>query len=143
MVHALEEIRRVLSADGLLIDLRPVLDRWPVEVAWGSEYQEVGRLTDLPGAVSDDEAANRAIEEAAHRGWFLLEQRERFSLFYSWDTARDMEEFLREEWEGFAQLDEEVSRAAKSAWALANPDARVRVRAGMMIERWRKAKNGE
>lgn len=140
MVHALEEIRRVLASSGLLIDLRPLLEGWPVEVAWGNEFRQIGRLTDLPEGLSDDRAANLAMEEAARRGWFTFEQRERFSLFYSWDTASEMEQFLREEWDGFVQLDDELSRAAKSAWAVANADARVRVRASMVINRWRKAR---
>lgn len=128
----------MLVPSGLLIDLRPLLERWPVEVAWGNEFRQVGRLTDLPEGLSDDQAANRAMDEAALRGWFSFEQGERFSLFYSWDTAIEMEQFLREEWDGFVQLDEELSGAAKSAWAVANADARVRVRASMMINRWRK-----
>jgi len=33
MVHALDEIRRTLKPNGILIDLRPVEDNWPVEVA--------------------------------------------------------------------------------------------------------------
>lgn len=138
MVHALEQIKRTLVPGGLLIDLRPLLGRWPVEIAWGNEYRQVGRLTDLPAGLADDKAAERAMHEAARRGWFALEQGERFSLFYSWDTANDMERFVHEEWSGFAQLEEKVSRAAKSAWAVANADARVRVRASMIINRWRK-----
>jgi hypothetical protein len=138
MVHALEEIKRTLVPNGLLIDLRPLLGHWPVEIAWGNEYREVGRLTDLPEGLSDDEAADRAMDEAAHRDWFVFEQGERFSLFYSWDTANEMEKFIHEEWDGFVQLDEEVSRAVKSAWAVADADARVRVRASMMVNRWRK-----
>jgi hypothetical protein len=138
MVHALEEIRRVLIPRGLLIDLRPVLDRWPVEVARGQEYREIGRLQDLPAGLADDQAANRAMDEVARRGWFALEQGERFSLFYSWDTPNDMEKYVREEWDDFMHLDEDISRAVKSAWAIAEADARVRVRAGMLINRWRK-----
>jgi len=141
MVHALEEIKRTLISFGFLIDLRPLLGNWPVEVAWGNEYREVGRLIDLPEALADDEAANRAIDEVARRNWFKLEQGEHFSLFYSWDTANEMEEFLNGEWDGFVQLDEEVGQAAKSAWAVANADARVRVRVEMMIDRWRKVKS--
>ena len=141
MVHALEEIKRTLVPLGLLIDLRPLLGAWPVEIAWGNDYREVGRLTDIPEALSDDEAANRAIDEAARRNWFTLEGGERFSLFYSWDTASDMEQFLHDEWDGFVQLDEKVGRAAKSAWAVANADARVRVRVEMMINRWKKVTN--
>jgi hypothetical protein len=138
MVHALEEIRRMLVPHGLLVDLRPVLDHWPVEVAWKNEHRRVGRLADLPEGLADDEAANRAMDEAARRAWFALEQEERFSLYYSWDTPSDMEQYVREEWDYFANLDEEVSRAARSAWAVADADARVRVRASMIINRWRK-----
>lgn len=137
-MHALQEIVRVLVPRGLLIDLRPLLGRWPVEVAWGNEYREVGRLTDLPEGLSDDEAANQAMEEAANRNWFTLEQGQRFSLFYSWDTAKEMEQYVRKEWDGFVKLDDEVSKAAKSAWAVAAADARVRVRTEMLINRWRK-----
>ena len=139
-MHALEQIKRTLVPRGLLIDLRPLLGAWPVEVAWGNKYREVGRLRDLPEGLSDDEAAEHAMEEAARRGWFSLEEGERFSLFYSWDTANDMETFLREEWDGFVELDEDVSRAAKSAWAVAEAEARVRVRAEMLIKRWRRAR---
>ena len=138
MVHALDEIKQTLVPRGLLIDLRPLLGAWPVEIAWENEYREVGKLTDLPEALSDDAAANHAMEEAVRRNWFTLEAGERFSLFYSWDTANDMERFLHEEWDGFVELDEEMGRAAKSAWAIANADARVRVRASMLINRWKK-----
>jgi len=138
MVHALQEIHRTLIPFGLLIDLRPLLDRWPVEVAWGQEHREVGRLSDLPEGLADDKAANRAMDKAARNGWFVLERAERFSLFYSWDTANDMEQFVQEEWDDFMILDEEVSRAAKSNWAIANADARVRVRASMIANLWKK-----
>lgn len=111
----------------------------PPDPAWGNEYREVDCLTDLPEALADDEAANHAIDQAARREWFTLEAGERFSLFYSWDTPSDMEAFLHEEWDGFVVLEEEVGRAAKSAWAVANADARVRVRVGMIINRWRKS----
>ena len=99
----------------------------------------MGRLTDAPEGLADDESANHAIKEAVRHGWFTPEGGERFSLFYSWDTANDMEEYLREEWDGFVSLNEKVARAAKSAWAVANADARVRVRVDMLINRWRKA----
>jgi hypothetical protein len=49
-----------------------------------------------------------------------------------------MEQYVRKEWDGFVKLDDEVSKAAKSAWAVAAADARVRVRTEMLINRWRK-----
>jgi hypothetical protein len=49
-----------------------------------------------------------------------------------------MEQFVREEWADFVHMDEEVGRAAKSAWAVANAEARVRVRASMIVNLWKK-----
>jgi len=74
MVHALNEIHRVLIPNGTLIDLRPMLDRWPVEVTSNKEILEAGRVTDLLEPLSDDKAANQAVEEAQMRGWFLHER---------------------------------------------------------------------
>ena len=68
MVHALGEIRRVLNPDGVLIDLRPVFDRWPIEVVSAHEPREVratGRMQDFPAGPADDEAANRVFQKSA------------------------------------------------------------------------------
>ena len=139
MVHALDEIRRVLVPDGVLIDLRPLEARWPVEIASGASSMEVGRLTDLPIAIADDEAASRAMQEAESRGWFVREREEFFSYVYSWDTPSEMKEFMEDEWEGFEKLEESVYQSAQSAWAVANADARVQVRVKMLITRWKKS----
>ena len=50
MVHALDEIRRTIKPNGVLIDIRPVEENWPVEVNASTGYQVAGRLTDLPDA---------------------------------------------------------------------------------------------
>ena len=123
---------------GVLIDLRPLETNWPVEIAWSDGFTEAARLTDLPEAVADDTAASRAMEEAEARGWFRREHEEFFPYFYSWDVPSEMQEFMETEWEGIEKLSEEGLRAAQSAWAVAEADARVRVRVSMMIARWRK-----
>jgi hypothetical protein len=138
MVHALAEIRRVLQPDGVLIDLRPLEARWPVEVASAASTVEVGRLTDLPIAVADDEAATRAMQEAESRGWFIREREEIFSYVYSWDRPSEMKEFMEDEWEGIEKLEASVYQSAQSAWAVANADARVQVRVKMLITKWKK-----
>jgi hypothetical protein len=138
MVHALADIRRVLIPDGALIDLRPLEARWPVEVASAASTVEVGRLTDLPIAVADDEAATRAMQEAESRGWFVREREEIFSYVYSWDRPSEMKEFMEDEWEGIEKLEESVYQSAQSAWAVANADARVQVRVKMLITKWKK-----
>ena len=138
MVHALGEIHRVLVPDGILIDLRPIADSWSIEVFSARETRETGHVTDLPLGLEDDEAANQAMRNAETNGWFTRESEAFFPLHYVWDTASDMEKWIDEEWETFIGLDEDVRRATRSAWALGDADSRVRVRAKMLITRWRK-----
>ena len=138
MVHALGEIHRVLVPNGTLIDLRPLADQWLIEVFSARETRETGHVTDLPLGLEDDEAANQAMRNAESNGWFLREKETLFPLHYVWDTASDMEKWVDEEWENFIGLDEEAKRATRSAWALGNADSRVRVRAKMLIARWKK-----
>lgn len=138
MVHALDEIRRTLKPNGLLIDLRPVEANWPVEVATSDGYQMSGRLTDLPVAMEDDEAAFRAMRETASKGWFLKKEENEFTFFYYWDRPSEMKEFIDTEWEDYEKLEEAVYQKTKSLWASANADARVRVRVKMLITCWKK-----
>ncbi len=136
MVHALDEIRRVLVPDGILIDIRPIMDRWPVEVVSMSSVQETGRADDFQEQVDADVASNDAMREVEARGWFKREREEFFSFFYSWDTPSEMEEFLAEEWPDFIELSEDTKRATRSAWAVGEADSRVRVRVKILITRW-------
>lgn len=136
MVHALSEIRRTLKPGGRLIDLRPVESNWQVEVSSSAGVQAAGWLTDVPAAVEDDEAAFRAMREVESRGWFSKKEEREFSFFYYWDTPSEMKQFMDEEWEDFEKLEEDVFENARSLWAVANADARVRVRVKMLITRW-------
>lgn len=138
MVHALSEIRRVLLPHRILIDLRPVLSSWPIEVVSAREIQETGRIQDLPLGLADDNAANQSSAWAEQNGWFRREEEEFFPFYYSWDSPSEMEEWITDEWEGFIQLDEESKRATRSAWAVGDADSAVRVGVKMLITRWRK-----
>ncbi|MBK8417636.1 hypothetical protein [Candidatus Villigracilis saccharophilus] len=136
MVHALDEIHRTLKPNGTLIDLRPVEDHWAVEIVSSAGWQVAGRLTDVPIAVADDEAAFNAMREAESRRWYIKEKEEEFAFFYYWDTPSEMKEFMDEEWEGLEKMDADVFSTVKSAWTMANADARVRVRVKMLITKW-------
>ena len=137
MVHALEEIRRVLVPNGILIDIRPLNDHWPVEVVSSRGFEETGRVDDLPEQINADAASNAAMQEAERRGWFRREQEDFFPFFYSWDTPSEMEEFLTQEWSDFIGLSQTAKRATRSAWAIGDADSRVRVRVKILLTRWR------
>ena len=141
MVHALSEIRRVLVPDGILIDMRPLLDRWRIDVSSAREVRETGRVQDFPLGLADDEAANKAIAQAAANGWFGGDGQDFFSYFYSWDTPGDMEEWIDTEWEDFIAMDEETKRATRSAWAVGDADTQVRLQVKMLIARWKVIKD--
>ena len=138
MVHALGEIHRVLVPDGILIDLRPIADSWPIEVVSARETRETGHVTDLPLGLDDDKAANQAMANVESKGWFTHENETFFPLHYAWDTASEMEKWIDTEWTDFISLGEEARRATRSAWALGDGDSRVRVKAKMLITRWKK-----
>lgn len=146
MVHALNEIHRTLKPNGILIDLRPVELNWSVEVVSTSStqgvssagWQELGRLSDLPVAVADDEAAFKAMREVEFKGWYSKKEENEFAFFYYWDTPSEMKEFMDEEWDDFEKLEDDVFQKTKSLWALANADAQVRVRVKMLITVWEK-----
>ena len=139
-MHALSEIRRVLIPNGILIDLRHVLDRWQIEVASTREIRETGRMQDFPLGLADDAAANQSVASAAQNGWFTREEEEFFPFIYSWDSPNEMQEWIEDEWEGFIDLDEQTKQAARSAWASADADARVRVKMKMLIAKWKVVK---
>jgi hypothetical protein len=138
MVHALSEIRRVLVPNGILIDLRPILDRWSIEVVSARDTRETGHIQGLPLGLADDEAANRSIAWAEQNGWFTRAAEEFFPFYYSWDSPSEMEEWITEEWHDFNQLDEASRHATRSTWALGDADTAVRVKVKMLITRWRK-----
>ncbi len=138
MVHALDEIRRVLKPNGILIDLRPVEADWSVEVVSSAGWQVSGRVSDLPAAVDDDEAAFKAMREAESNGWYVKEKEREFDFFYYWDTPSEMKAFMESEWEDFEKLEESVYRKTGTLWVSAGTDARVRVRVKMLITLWDK-----
>lgn len=138
MVHALGEIRRVLVRNGILIDLRPLADRAPVEVVSASETRRAGFVDQLPDDVANDEAADRSIAQAEERDWFTRERGEFFPFNYYWDSPKEMQEYVEEEWADYITIDEKVLQNARSIWAIANADARVRIPLKMLITRWRK-----
>jgi hypothetical protein len=140
MVHALDEIRRVLVPGGVLIDIRPVADRWHIGVGSAGKFKESGRLDDLPVQLNADTASNETMKEVESRGWFQREQEAYFTFLYSWDTPSEMEEFVAEEWYDFATLSEEAKLRTRAVWATSDADGRVQVRVKILITKWKALK---
>lgn len=138
MVHALEEILRVLVPEGILIDIRPLAERWQIEVMSARGVQPTGRVDDLPDQVNADVSSNEAMRQVESRGWFKREQEDFFPYFYSWDTPSEMEEFIADDWSDFIGLSDEARQATRSAWAIGDADSRIRLRLKMLITRWKK-----
>jgi hypothetical protein len=101
-----------------------------------SEVKETGHVEDSPEPVNADRASNEAMQDVEGRGWFSRERHDFFSYSYSWDTPTDMEAWITDEWEDFVTLGEEAKRATRSAWALGDADARVRLQVRISISRW-------
>ena len=138
MVHALEEVWRVLAPEGILLDVRPLGAHWPIEVVSASNLKETGQVMDLPEQLEGEIAANEAIQETEAGGWFRRDREEFFPFFYSWDTPSEMEEFIAEDWADFVDLSEEAKKATRSSWAVGEADSRVRVRVKVLLTKWRK-----
>lgn len=138
MVHALNEIRRALVPGGSLIDIRPILDRWQIDVSSARKVHETGRVRDFPIGLADDRAANGAIAQAAANGWFVRQQEDFFIYSYSWDTPGEMEEWIEAEWEDFIAVEEKTRRTIRSVWATADADSQIRLRVKILITRWKK-----
>ncbi|MFH1185503.1 MAG: hypothetical protein V1755_10765, partial [Chloroflexota bacterium] len=103
----------------------------------GSE--EAGRVTALPQGLADDAAANGAMSDGEKVGLFKRQREEFFPFHYSWDSPNEMQEYVEEEWADSIGVEEAVWTRIRSLWALADADARVRVRLKMLITRWVKA----
>ena len=94
MVHALEEIHRLLKPAGTLIEIHPSVEGPPLV-----EVRSNGRLSFAevdPGFDdADDRQAEAAVASVVDQGMYVLENRRRFEL----RTHAGSVEELREHWE--------------------------------------------
>ena len=79
MVHALEEIQRLLKADGCLIDIHPVLEEPLVKVYQGSRVLFVESDPNYDYE-EDLQQAEDALAQVVRRGLFVIEQSKEFEL---------------------------------------------------------------
>ena len=94
MVDALRESYRVLHVDGILIDLRPLSTRFPIEAVAGADAFSLGE-GDGTATADDDRAADRAIHEQVRTGLLTPRRHFAFDIHFYWDTTAEMADFLR------------------------------------------------
>jgi hypothetical protein len=138
MVHALKEILRVLKPGCILVDLRPLADRWPVEISTLNGFLETGRVTDLPTGLGDDMAANESVQKAASLGWITREQEFSFPFYTYWDDPGEMISYISERWADFLILEDDVRTATWNAWKVAGAGRNVRIKMTMLLTSWLK-----
>jgi SAM-dependent methyltransferase len=92
MVHALEEIHRLLRPTGTLIEIHPVHGAW-VEVRFGAELAFVEAD---PGFDSDDELrpTEDALRRVVRRGIFAVEGSHEIDFLTSASSVRELREYF-------------------------------------------------
>jgi hypothetical protein len=93
MVHALEEIQRLLKPNGCLIDIHPVREAPLIKVYRGSSVLFVG--TD-PGYDYDEDIqqAEAALAQIVQRGLFVIEGSSKFDLTTYASSVAELQEFF-------------------------------------------------
>ena len=134
MVHALQEIHRVLKMGGSLIDLRPAISNRIVEIELSYARLHVGEI-DSVVTIPDHLAADRALQNQIAAGLFRAEYEENFELVTELDTLADLLEYaasLRQ-----SVLPEAVLQRVEAIIADETEDFSIRTRREMVIARYR------
>jgi hypothetical protein len=119
MVHALEEIRRLLKPSGVLIDIHPVSVSSPVEIHQGGQIDRVGEWLVRQWCI-DYQEADSAISEVIGRGLFVIEQAKVFDSLTHYDSAAEMRTVMKESIAKFARDAGSAEEPVPQAEALAD-----------------------
>ena len=102
MVHALEEIRRLLKPDGYLIDIHPIREAPFIRV-----YHKQNMLLEEsdPGYDADEGLRHTedALEEVVRRGFYRIEGKDEFEAVLYASTVAEMREY----WAIYGAFDDE------------------------------------
>ena len=135
MVHALQEIHRVLKVGGSLIDLRPAISNRTVEIELSYARLHVGEI-DSVVTIPDHLAADRALQNQIADGLLRAEYEENFELVTELDTLADLLEYaasLRQ-----SVMPEAVLQRVEAIIADETEDFSIRTRREMVIARYRR-----
>jgi hypothetical protein len=89
MVHALEEIHRLLKPTGTLIDIHPVAESSPMELHQHEKIDLVGSLSVRQWCI-DYQQADNALSEITRRGLFAVERKDVFDSLTHYTSVEEM-----------------------------------------------------
>lgn len=111
MVHALEEIHRLLKPNGFLIDIHPVAEHSSIEIHRNGKIDLAGHLKVHQWCI-DFQEADKALTEILQRGVFTVEQKGMFDTLTYYDSAEEIGADLKESIQKYVRkgepIDEEV-----------------------------------
>jgi hypothetical protein len=93
MVDALLEARRVLVAEGIVIDVRPITAPALIESVSAARVTAAVEI-DADGATEDEAAADAAVRHALSHAWFAFERSRPFDFEVYYDSAEDLKTFV-------------------------------------------------
>jgi hypothetical protein len=135
MVHALNEIRRVLTRGGYLIDLRPFIAKPPIAIISGDKIIPAGYVDDSH-EFPDYLAANDAVAYMTANRLFSQEQSDSFDLYTYWDTITEFKTYM--DIGTTSVLPSETLATVEQGLSRLGSAARIRERLNMTIARYRK-----
>ncbi len=135
MVHALREAWRVLLPQGIMIDLRPLCADAPLEVVFTGGSALAGQVDQSPG-IAHEVAADQAIESVVREEIFERSQLVFFDFAYYWDSVADMLADMDEYWKGDVIVPAAAIRRARALFKKYQPQARIRLREPMKLEKF-------
>ena len=118
MVHALEEIRRLLKPTGVLIDIHPVAEASSVEIHQGDKIDLIDHWS-VRQWCTDYQQADEALAKIAQRGLFAVERETVFDSLTYYPSVAEMRTDLKETIAKFARDAQSADEATPQAEALA------------------------
>ena len=118
MVHALEEIHRLLKPTGALIDIHPVSESLHIEIHQSGKIDLVGNLSVRQWCI-DFQQADDALAEIVQRNLFGVERERVFDSLTYYASAAEMRTSLKESIDKFARDAQSAGESVPPVEALA------------------------